>query len=187
MKTILFITLFIISASGLNAERDSFSLSMQGLSIHPENQTDLAENYDRKLDSHGNFVFTPGFLISYDKSIHSEWFTHVRFTGGYMSDCAMLPAGFIGAGGIFPVIQKKYYSLYGCIGAGLYVREDWADHLENYYSPVMQQTGSVEWIILPYPEIELRIHPWDFPASVIISLFSVIYVSQLSAGLQVYF
>lgn len=187
MKSAFLIALFILFTPVLNAHEDSLSLCLQGLSIHPENQEDLAESYDRKLDAHGDFVFTPGFSVSYDKTISSEWFSHVRFTGGYMSDCAALPAGFIGAGGVFPVIQKKYYSLYGCIGAGLFARDNWEDHVEDYYSPVMQQAGKLEWILLPYPEIEFRFHPWRSPFSVVVSFFSVIYVSQLSAGVQLYF
>jgi hypothetical protein len=182
MKIFIFIVPFILSFSFLDAQPDDLALCVQGLSIHPENQRDFAEYYDRKLDSHGDFVFTPGFLIWYDRAVSNEWCSHVRFIGGYISDCIKYPAGFIGAGAVFPVTEKRDYSVNGCIGAGWYGRKDWSRRVDNYYSPVLQRTGSVEWMIMPYPEIELRLHPWSLPCSIVISFSSVIYVSQLSAG-----
>jgi hypothetical protein len=185
MKTVGFTVLFILSFVYLNAQPDNLSLCIQGLSIHPENQHDFAEYYDRKLDSHGDFVFTPGFLIFYDRAVSNQWYSHVRFIGGFISDCIEYPAGFIGAGVVFPVIEKRNYSVNGCIGAGWYGRKDWTQRVDNYYSPVFQRTGSIEWVIMPYPEIELRLHPWSLPFSMVISFSSVIYVSQLSAGVLV--
>jgi len=181
----IFTVFFIMSITVLNARTDSLSLSMQGLSIHPENQRDFAAYYDRKLDSHGDFVLTPGFMISYDLNIPDDRSDYIRITAGYISDCAKLPAGFIGSGILIPMIRQDYYSVYGCFGAGLFARRDWRSRINNYYSPVLQHSGSVEWMIMPYPEIELRLHPWDSRLSVIVSFFSVIYVSQLSAGVQI--
>jgi len=185
MKKNIFILFLFIFTADLSARTDSISLCMQGISIHPGNQEDFATDYDRKLDSHGNFIFTPGFLISYDRAVSNEWFTHVRFTGSYISDCAMLPAGYIGAGVIYPVIGGKNYSMNAFLGGGLFCRKDWTYRFKDHYSPVMQKARSVEWIITPFPGIDVSFHPWDFRGSLVISLSTVIYVSQLCAGVQI--
>lgn len=178
---ILFTALLIAGSRGY---ADSLAFSLQGLSIHPDNQRELADQFYRSLDRHGNFVFTPGLAVNYDISFPNKWFTHIRFTGCYINDCAKLPSGYIGTGVLFPFINEKYYSLNICLAGGLYLRRDWRSRIENYYSLVMQKAGPVEWIIGPLPAIDLLVHPWDFQGSLLISFITVIYVSQLSAGFQ---
>jgi len=107
MKTFIFSLFFILLCDGLYARQDSLSLCMEGLSIHPENQRDFAEHYDRRLDSHGDFVITPGFLLCYDRAVSNESFSHVRIMGSYISDCALLPAGYVGAGVILPFADDR--------------------------------------------------------------------------------
>lgn len=184
MKQFFPIVLAALMISGSGVYADSLSVCLQGLSIHPGNQQELADQYDRRLDSHGNFIFTPGFAVNYDVSVSGKWFTHVRFAGSYINDCAKLPSGYIGAGVLFPAADSRCFSVNLCLGGGLFLRRDWRSRINNYYSPVMQEAGPVEWIIGPLPVIDLLIHPWDFQGSLVISFLTVIYVSQLSAGFQ---
>lgn len=185
MKKYFFILSLVILSADLNAQTDRISICVEGLSIHPENQRDFALYYDRKLDSNGDLVITPGFLLCYDRAVSNEWFTHLRFMGSFINDCAELPAGYVGAGVIRPMLKKRNYSLNAFLGGGWFVRSDWSSHFKNYYSPVMHKSGSVEWVIAPLPGIDLLIHPWRLPCSFIISFSTVIYVSQLCAGVQV--
>lgn len=184
MKLFIVIILLFIPLTTVSAQTDYLTLCMQGLSLHPENQRDLAGYYDRKLDPHGDFVYTPGVLLGYDKTISNTYFSHIRFVGSYMSDCLSFPAVFIGASGVFPLINEDNYSISGSIGAGWYGRKNWKYRIANHYQTIMRRSGSVEWIIMPTPELELKIHPWSFPGSLIVSFMTVIYVSQVSAGVQ---
>lgn len=177
--------MLLFFSAGLDAVADSISVCVEGLSIHPGNQRSFSDNYDRKLDSNGDFVITPGFLLFFDRAVSGDWFNRVRFMGSYISDCAGLPAGFIGAGAVCPVEDTGNYSVDFFLGGGWFGRRVWSSKFQNYYSPVLHQSGPVEWVIMPFPGIDLRLHPWRGPASLVVSFSTIIYVSQLSAGVQV--
>lgn len=189
MKKNIFLPVLILflTFADQHAMADSISLCMQGMSIHPGNQEDFSTDYDRKLDSRGNFIYTPGFLINYDIDVSGGWYTHLRITGSYIDDCAMLPAGYLGAGFLFPMVEDRVYSLNVFLGGGLFCRRDWLTRFPNHYSPVLQKAGPVEWIIAPFPGIEISLHPWRLPVNLVISFSTVIYVSQLCAGVQINF
>lgn len=182
-KTVLIIFILFFPAGEVMA--DSVSVCLEGLSVHPENQRDFSGHYDRKLDSDGDFVITPGIHIFYDRAVSGDWFNRVRFMGSYMSDCAELPAGYIGAGVVCPVENNRNYSVDFFLGGGWFGRRDWSSRFKNYYSPVLHRSGRVEWMIAPFPGLDLCLHPWRGPVSFVISFSTIIYVSQLSAGVQV--
>ena len=165
---------------------DSLSVRADLLSVHPENHRGSARYFDWKLDPHGDLVFTPGLVLGYDRAVEGKVYSHIRLSGSIFIDCVRYPAGFAGAGALFPLTHGDFYSLCACLGAGLYVRKDWLDVSPNFNSRTMIRSGPVQWVIMPYPEIELRLSPEGSRAAAVVSFASIIYVSMLCAGVQYY-
>ncbi|MGL4370133.1 MAG: hypothetical protein ACRCUT_10760 [Spirochaetota bacterium] len=184
MKAVWLLFLLSIPCACLYAQDDAVSVRSCLLSLHPENHRGIARYFDWKLDPHGDAVFTPGLAVAYDKGAAGMPFSHIRFAASVFVDCVQYPAGFAGAGAVFPLLRETDYSVYGCIGAGVYARKDWRSISPALDAKTMIRIGGVQWAVLPFPEIELRLHPWSSPCSMVFSIYSIIYVSMFSAGVQ---
>lgn len=174
----------IFISSPLYAGYDYISICALGLTVHPDNQGDLAQYYPRKLDHDADFILTPGIVVNYDRYVEEGTFHSLRITGSYFSDCADMPAGYIGAGGLMDLVKSDYFSMQFCLGAGLYMRENWERKLDDKYSSILFKSGAVEWIVLPFPELELQFHPEDDRVQLVVDIMSLIYVSMIDAGIR---
>lgn len=183
MKRITVLILLLLKSS-LYASDDYVSLCAQGLSIHPGNQDNLARYYPRKLNRDAWFILTPGVLCTYDKSVQDDLFTHYRLACSYFDDCASMPAGYLAAGGLIDFLDKKYLSVQCFIGIAGYVRKNWKYKIEHH-SSAMFAAGPVEWIVLPFPGVEIQLHPADDSVQLIANFACLIYVSMVDVGFRV--
>lgn len=182
------VTVVLLTVSmDLYAGYDYFSAGIICLSVHPGNQRDLAEYYPRKLDSNADFILTPGISLGYDRSLNYGYVSHMRFTAGYFDDCASMPAGYIAAGAMLDIMHRKYFSIQMCLGLAGYMRENWEHKLGGHYSTILKESGPVEWIVIPFPEIELQFYPAHGSVQLVVDIMSVIYVSIINVGIRVPF
>ena len=177
--------LLFLSAAPLSAEDDRIGAAFLPLSIHPGNQRHMAKYYDHKLDHNAILIYTPGAKLWYDRKTGENTFTHIRLLGTFMRDCADMPAGFAAVCGVLPFCESGRFSASGILGAGVFARKSWKYSKVGHTNSVLFNAGKVQWIAGPYPELELTYRLPDCRAQFVMDVFTALYVSTLSFGLNV--
>jgi hypothetical protein len=175
----------LLCTAPLFAEDDRIGAAFLPLSIHPGNQRHMAKYYDHKLDQNAILIYTPGATLWYDRARGGDTFTHIRFLGTFMSDCADMPAGFAAVCGVLPFWESGRFSASGILGAGVFARKSWKYSKVGHTNSVLFNAGKVQWIAGPYPELELTYRLPDCRAQFVMDVFTALYVSTLSFGLSI--
>ena len=174
-----------LCASPLNAEDDYAGAAFQPLSMHPGNQRHMAKYYDHKLDHNAILIYTPGAKLWYDRASGGDTFTHIRVIGVFMRDCADMPAGYAAVCGVLPFYDSGRFSAAGILGAGAFARKNWKYSKVGHTNSVLFDGGRVQWIVGPYPELELQYTIPSCRAQIVADIFTALYVSTASIGLRI--
>ncbi len=155
-----FIThLFISSGFSQSSESNSdtfISFRLLGLTRHLINVQDNAPYFPLKLSKNAQYLFNPGFLVCWDKTLASNADLFWRTVQSIYIDCAIQPAGYFGTM-LFkkPMLQWNQFSVGAGFGLGINIRRSWRKYSDpEIKSRLLRNWGNIEGIIGPYSEVE---------------------------------
>jgi hypothetical protein len=152
-----FITISGFSQTAKSGSDKYISYRLLGLTCHFIDVHDNASYFPLKLSKNAQYILNPGFLVCWDKALASNADLFWRTVQSIYIDCAIQPAGYLGAM-LFkqPMLRWNQLSFGAGFGLGINIRRSWRKYGDpGIQSRLLKSWGNIEGIIGPYSEVEL--------------------------------
>ena len=126
MKKSVYVIIFLLF-SGTLFSQSSIEFKLITIGLHPDKS--LRQNplmYENRIDDNANFIFEPGFMISYQKYIYLAALSF-QFSQGFYSDAAAKLAGTTNVLLKYKLFHKYKFATSIGLGPSLSYRKDWHD------------------------------------------------------------
>lgn len=144
------------------ARADAVGVGVTLLTIHVQTQRDASpENYPRRLDDNGQYVYTPGLEVSYDFDLDEPLWNarQIRVQGGQLSDSIAHRFRYFAVMGRWLLYEGERIDWSLTLGPGIIARKTWRDLPGYNPNNPLRETDhflpGYEWLILPLGKVEL--------------------------------
>lgn len=134
-----------------------WSVRVLGLTRHLIDVSYNSGYFPLKLDEEAVYLFNPGILVGFDKTIANSSNLYLRTVQSFYIDCAAQPASYV-ATMVFkqPVFEYAKFSLGAGVGGGINIRRNWQKYGKSgIKTRLLKDWGYFEGIVGPCIEIEM--------------------------------